>query len=396
MDRQIGQLRRFVKTGDAEAFSEIVQRHAGLVYAACLRVLADRDRAADATQETFLQLLRDAGTISGSVGSWLHRVATRKAINMVHRDSSRRRREAKYAADKPLQTSRWEDISKCIDDGLDELDDEMREILIKYFFEGRTTVDIATEKGISQPTVSRRIEVGLADLREKLRKRGIIVAAAALGSLLTQNAAEAAPVLVLKELGKIAIVGAKAAAASGVGATATTSGLGAKAAVSGVLTGLKGKIITVASVAAIGVGGVVTYKHVTAPDEQRELRQPVAEPVARPVWNPRPEGNVHRQQLLLDKRKVRLPEETRLDTDKIETKEHVETSKPVEPQDSPSASDSDDSDSAADAGAWVPYAGGGIFGAIGGEPGEHEEPDRPEKPDQAPDGNKPPEPHEHD
>ena len=37
-------LRRFAATGDPEAFSEIVRRHAGLVYGACLRVLADKDR----------------------------------------------------------------------------------------------------------------------------------------------------------------------------------------------------------------------------------------------------------------------------------------------------------------------------------------------------------------
>ena len=60
-------LRRFAATGDAEVFSEIVQRHAGLVYGACHRVLADKDRAADAVQETFLQLLRNAATITGPV-----------------------------------------------------------------------------------------------------------------------------------------------------------------------------------------------------------------------------------------------------------------------------------------------------------------------------------------
>ena len=39
-------LQRFSQTGDAEAFSEIVRRHAGLVYGACLRVLEDKNRAA--------------------------------------------------------------------------------------------------------------------------------------------------------------------------------------------------------------------------------------------------------------------------------------------------------------------------------------------------------------
>jgi DNA-directed RNA polymerase specialized sigma24 family protein len=45
-------LERFISNGDAAAFSELVRRHSGLVYGACMRVLADSDKAADATQET--------------------------------------------------------------------------------------------------------------------------------------------------------------------------------------------------------------------------------------------------------------------------------------------------------------------------------------------------------
>jgi len=64
LENEVTLLHRFAKTGDAEAFSEVVRRHAGLVYGACLRILADRDRAADAVQETFFQLLRNAGNIT--------------------------------------------------------------------------------------------------------------------------------------------------------------------------------------------------------------------------------------------------------------------------------------------------------------------------------------------
>jgi hypothetical protein len=45
-------LRQFTQTGDAEAFSEITRRYAGLVYATCLRVTGDAECARDATQDT--------------------------------------------------------------------------------------------------------------------------------------------------------------------------------------------------------------------------------------------------------------------------------------------------------------------------------------------------------
>ena len=94
LENEVILLHRFAKTGDARAFSEVVRWHAGLVYGACLRILADRDRAADAVQDTFFQLLRNAGNIAGSVSARLHRVATRRAIDVVRRDSSIRRRSA--------------------------------------------------------------------------------------------------------------------------------------------------------------------------------------------------------------------------------------------------------------------------------------------------------------
>ncbi|MHC4397245.1 MAG: RNA polymerase sigma factor, partial [Planctomycetota bacterium] len=260
-ENEIILLRRFAESGDAEAFSEIVRRHAGLVYGACLRVLEDKSRAADAVQETFLQLFRNAKTITGSVPNWLHTVATRKAIDLIRRDHSRKQREAKYAGQKQVEVTKWEDISLYVDECLSELDDETREILIQYFFEGRSTSDVAAEKGISQPTVSRKIESGVSLLRGQLQRRGIIVTVVTLGGLLGQSAVEAAPALVLKELGKMALVGGPAVAASGAGVGA--AGGGAKAAAGGVLTGIKTKVITAAAVAAVGVGGVVTYQNVT-------------------------------------------------------------------------------------------------------------------------------------
>ena len=258
LESEINLLRRFANKGDAEAFSEIVHRHAGLVYGACLRVLEDKTKAADVVQETFFQLYKDAGHITGSVSSWLHSVATRKAVDVIRKDSRRKRREAKYAVERLREAESWEDISTYIDEGLDELDDETRQILIQRFFEGRSMADIAGGMDISQPTVSRRVESGVSKLRETLRKRGVIVAAAMLVSLLGENAVKAAPALVMKELGKIALLGS----------TAVSSGAGTAA--TGVLTGVKVKIITAAAVTAVGVGGIVTYKQVTAPAEKPE------------------------------------------------------------------------------------------------------------------------------
>jgi RNA polymerase sigma factor (sigma-70 family) len=272
-------LKRFARGGDAAAFAEIIRRHAGLVYGAALRILADVDRASDVSQETFLQLTRDAGTVTGSLSGWLHRVATHKAIDQMRRETSRRRREMEYAAKRPRETTEWKEISPYVDEGLNQLDPELRDILISHFLQGRTTREIAGARGTSQATVSRRIESGVEQLRAGLRRRGVIVAVGALSALLGEKTVAAAPATLLTELGKMALVGGSAAVSTTAAVGGAASSLSTAA--TGALAVVKTHAVTVAAVAVIGAGAVVTYQQATKP-ASRQAPTPAARSTTTP------------------------------------------------------------------------------------------------------------------
>jgi RNA polymerase sigma-70 factor (ECF subfamily) len=251
-------LRRFVTARDTSAFSQIVHAHAGLVYNVCLRILGDRERAADATQETFFQLLRRAGQIKASVPAWLHRVATRKAVDMIRSDSSRQRTEAEYADRQAREAETWQDLAPHVDEALNALDEQTRDLLVQYYFENRSMADIAEERGISHPTVSRRIEAGRGQLRGEFSKKGIIVAAAALSSLLAENAAQAVPAGVVSELAKVALVGTETATGTACSTVATST---ARTALSALAASAKTKVIFAIAVGAVAITGTAIYKH---------------------------------------------------------------------------------------------------------------------------------------
>ena len=238
-------LRQFTKTGDAEAFSEITRRYADLVYGTCLRVTGDAECARDATQDTFFQLLKHAGRVTGSLGGWLHQVATRRAVDLVRRDTARRKRERAFAAGSAQETDAWTEVSPLVDEAMNEIEPVQRDLLLRHFLQGETTVQMAAAEGVSQPTMSRHVEAALEQLRDRLRKKGVGVAAVALGSMLAGTAQEA-PAMVLAELGKMALTTSGSAAASA--ATATVLGINTKLA------------IAAAIVAIVGVGGFVAYK----------------------------------------------------------------------------------------------------------------------------------------
>src|SRR5947209_17401983 len=90
-------LRRFSETRDQSAFAEIVRRYAGVVYAACHRVVHNQAMAEEVAQETFFRLMKQPEAVSQSLGAWLHRAATNLAVDAVRSDSARRRREADFA-----------------------------------------------------------------------------------------------------------------------------------------------------------------------------------------------------------------------------------------------------------------------------------------------------------
>jgi len=242
-------LERFVSHGDAGAFSEIVRRHAGLVYGTCMRVLADADKAADATQETFFQLVKKADRVTESIPGWLHRVAVRQATDRIRTDSRRRRRERAYVAGKDGADPTWQEICPYVDEALSQLDPGTQEVLVRHYMEGLSLTALAEQFGVSRATVHRRADAGLKKLRAQLRKQGIAVAVGALGAFLAENAAQSAPAPLVQQLGKMALVGGQVAATSTAAATGTSV----------VIAAVKANLIPAAVIAVVAGTALILF-----------------------------------------------------------------------------------------------------------------------------------------
>ena len=207
MPSDLQHLQRYATTGDAHAFRELVQAHGAMVHATALRVTCNAAAAQDVAQETFLELARKAGGITQSVAAWLHRVAWNRACDAVRRESTRKRVEEAMA--EMWHTDReatWPDIEPHVDAELNELPNELREVLVLYFLEGRTQAEVARQLGKNQATVSRAIERGISAMREALCSRGVI-AGAGLAALFSAQSAQAMPVAVQASLGKLCLTG---------------------------------------------------------------------------------------------------------------------------------------------------------------------------------------------
>jgi RNA polymerase sigma-70 factor (ECF subfamily) len=264
-------LQRWAHAGDADAFSEITRLYAGMVYGTCLRITGNQEHAADAAQETFYDLLKHARRVTGSLGGWLHQVAVRRAIDLVRRDAARRRHESAFAtAAEAVETDQWADVSPLVDEAIGGLEADLRDVLLRHYLQGQSTVQIAAAKGVSQSTISRRIEQALASLRGHLRAKGVLVSATALAGLMP-NATTSAPAVVWEGLGKMAL---------------TTSGAAAGGVATMVFSGLTLTVAGLGLLALLAVGGFLIWEHkrTLASDA---LPAPAEEPVRIGVYDSR-------------------------------------------------------------------------------------------------------------
>jgi RNA polymerase sigma-70 factor (ECF subfamily) len=74
-----------VRAGDDDAFRELVERHGRAVFHVAFRVTGRVEDAEDVVQETFLRAYRqlDRFEARSNVRTWLHRIATNCAIDLL-------------------------------------------------------------------------------------------------------------------------------------------------------------------------------------------------------------------------------------------------------------------------------------------------------------------------
>ena len=71
-----------VRSGDVSAFEQVYRREVGRVYALCLRMTADGQRARELTQSVFIRAWDRIGSFRGDsqLSSWLHRIAVNEVL----------------------------------------------------------------------------------------------------------------------------------------------------------------------------------------------------------------------------------------------------------------------------------------------------------------------------
>ena len=172
-DRDQELVRRYL-AGDRDAFDELMRAHEDRVFAVCLRMMRDREAALDATQETFVTVLRKADRFGGKAAfsTWLYRVAVNTCYDALRRNKRRREEPLPQHTD-PADHSGGDliaaaDLRPSIEEALAAIPIEFRTAVILSDLEGLPLQDVADLLGIPVGTVKSRVFRGRRLLAEVL------------------------------------------------------------------------------------------------------------------------------------------------------------------------------------------------------------------------------------
>jgi RNA polymerase sigma factor (sigma-70 family) len=170
-------LQRFSQRRDATAFHALLRRHGPMVFDVCRGVLGNEANAEDAFQATFLILARKAASIrkAASVGSWLHSVAYRTALQARAQEATRKESEAR-APERHMSEPddlTWREVRAALHEELTRLPERYRVALVLCYLESKTQGQAAAQLGLAKSTLKVRLERGKELLRARLVRRGL-------------------------------------------------------------------------------------------------------------------------------------------------------------------------------------------------------------------------------
>ena len=165
---------------DPEAFEVFYDRHGGAAYSLAYRIVGDRTRAEDVTQEAFLSIWRSGGRYDrarGSVRAWTLGITRNRAIDALRRESGRAPKltfdddailEQRPSPELTDEEAMRREAAGELRGALRELPSEQSKVIELAYFGGFSHSEIAEMLGMPLGTVKGRMRLGMEKIRGQL------------------------------------------------------------------------------------------------------------------------------------------------------------------------------------------------------------------------------------
>jgi RNA polymerase sigma-70 factor (ECF subfamily) len=173
---------RAVRAGDDDAFAHLVRRHSGGLHRAVARILGDDTEAWDVVQMAFVRAWQriDRYNERWSFATWLYRIGTNLAIDLIRARSSREKAHRAgtehrlRVVGEPSSAAELADrreVNRLLDRLVEHLTPQQRTAFVLREVEGLDTAEVAEVLGCSPTTVRNHVFQARKSLRRELAER---------------------------------------------------------------------------------------------------------------------------------------------------------------------------------------------------------------------------------
>jgi RNA polymerase sigma-70 factor (ECF subfamily) len=171
----------FVRSGEHErAFRQLLDRYESKIFRLCCALLRDRTRAEDAAQESLVRIWKNLGRYDerASLSTWIYAITRNRCWTALERQRDQESLSDPYvlgavdqlpAAEQEVEDERTGLLREIIE----LLPERLRRTLVLYYYEERSTSEVAAMLGCPEGTVKTHLFRARAALVEQLKRRGL-------------------------------------------------------------------------------------------------------------------------------------------------------------------------------------------------------------------------------
>lgn len=177
------ELLKKIAAGDQTAFSQLYDRSSSVLFSLTLRILGDKDEAAELLQEVYVEIWRRAKQFDEERGSplaWMVTLARSRAIDWLRSRQWKSRGTTDSidesslvggltSANDPLESYAQQELRKHVEGALAGLPTEQRQSLQLAYYAGLSHREIADQLKEPVGTIKTRIRLAVIKLKSTLQ-----------------------------------------------------------------------------------------------------------------------------------------------------------------------------------------------------------------------------------
>ena len=165
---------RRARTGDLEAYDDLVKRYQERIYATIYHMTSNHEDASDLAQESFIKAYQALKSFKGgsSFYTWLYRIAVNKTINFL---KQRKNRNHMSLNDLDFNAEHDPDLVALVSEntprraaGLSELQEKLNAALLKLSEHHRLVVILHDVQGQSHEEIAKVMDCNIGTVRSRL------------------------------------------------------------------------------------------------------------------------------------------------------------------------------------------------------------------------------------